>query len=397
MAKTHGHIIPVAVFDISSSSVAGAHTLIPKGSKHPPAGGDTKVSILASIRLFSELKEDINIERFVEQTINQISKITNTLKKADNHRPEHIQVILASPWFVSQTRTIKYNKTTDFVCTEKLIDSLIEKEIAYILEHDMDRFGSLGKEGIIIEKQISMIKINGYSTAKPFGKKAQSLELFLVVTVSPKSVIERFKNELQKAYGSTSIILFTTSPYATFIISRDFLGASDEFMIIDIGEEITDVAFIKDDLFLYQHSFPVGIYELYRKLAESGIANSTESNALVESFSQGKLSASATSSTQKTLEAFGETWQKAFQDIVDNGELIVKVPCISYIICDQRFDTFFSNVIKADLFLQHVSGATSLDVNTINQEILSSHISSLDPGKIDETIIVASLFASRLL
>jgi hypothetical protein len=62
MAKTNEHIIPVAVFDISSSSVAGAHTLIPKGSKV----ADAKVSILASTRIFSEIKEEINIERFVE-------------------------------------------------------------------------------------------------------------------------------------------------------------------------------------------------------------------------------------------------------------------------------------------------------------------------------------------
>jgi cell division ATPase FtsA len=392
MAKTNEHIIPVAVFDISSSSVAGAHTLIPKGSKV----ADAKVSILASTRIFSEIKEEINIERFVEQTINQLSKVASTLKKADHHQPSYVQVILASPWFVSQTRTIKYNKTTDFVCTEKLIDSLIEKEIQYILEHDMERFGDIGKDALIIEKQISMIKINGYSTVKPFGKKAQSLELFLVVTVSPKSIIERLKNELQKNYGPTPIG-FTTSPYATFIASRDFLGADNEFMIIDIGEEITDVAFIKDNLFLYQHSFPVGIYELYRKLAESGIVNTVEAGALIESFSQGKLSVSTTSSTQKALGAFGETWQKAFQEILDSGDVIAKVPSNSYIICDQRFDAFFSNLIKTDVFLQHVSGTTTLDTTTINQEILSSHISSLDPGKIDETIIVASLFASRLL
>ncbi len=328
MAKAHTHMIPVAVFDISSSSVAGAHTLIPKGVVHPPAGGGTKVSVLASTRLFSELKEDINIERFVEQTITQLANVIATLKSADNHHPKYIQVILASPWFISQTRTIVYNKTTDFVCTQKLIDSLIDKEIAFIIENDMERFGSMGKDALIIEKQLSMIKLNGYSTGKPFGKKAQSLELSLVVTVSPKAIVERFKNELEKGYGHCPIG-FTTSPYATFVASRDFLGAKDELMVIDVGEEITDVAFVKNNLFLYQHSFPIGMYELYRSLVQSGVASTTEATAVIESFYQGKLSAATTSTVQK--------------------------------------------------------------------ELLSSHVSSLDPQRIDETIIVGALFASRLL
>ncbi len=390
MAKSI-HMTPVAVFDISSSSIAGAHTLIPKGAQTSEA----KVSVLASTRLFSELKEEITVERFVEQTIQGLGKVIATLKKADNHHPKYIQVLLASPWFVSQTRTITYNKTTNFVCDQKLIDSLVEKEIAYIIEHDMERFGSIGKDALIIEKQISMIKLNGYTTSKPFGKKTKTLELFLVVTVSPKSIIDRFKNEIQKSYGPTPIG-FTTSPYATFITARDFLGANNEFMVIDVGEEITDVAFIKDNLFVYQHSFPVGIYELYRTLVSGGIASSTESGAIVESFRQGKLSAGATSSTQKALDDFGEVWQKSFQNIIGAGGLIMRMPSNSYIICDSRFDNFFSAILKKDLFLQHVSATASNPIN-INQEILSVHVSSLDPGAIDETIIVASLFAFRLM
>ncbi|MEK7105878.1 MAG: hypothetical protein AAB895_00795, partial [Patescibacteria group bacterium] len=161
--------------------------------------------------------------------------------------------------------------------------------------------------------------------------------------------------------------------------------------------EITDVAFIKDNLFLYQHSFPVGIYELYRTLVAGGLASTTESAALVESFRQGKLSASATSSTQKALDNFGETWQKAFQGVLDSGGLVVRVPSTSYIICDKRFDNFFSGLLKKDLFLQHVSSTTSIEPTNINQEVLSAHISSLAPGAIDETIVVASLFAFRLL
>lgn len=391
MAKSH-IIIPVAVFDISSSSVAGAHTLIPRSEEIK----NTKISVLASTRLFSELKEDISIERFVEQTISQLTKVITTLKNADHHHPKYVQVILASPWFFSQTRTILYNKTTDFVCSQKLIDSLVDKEIAYIIENDMGRFGSMGKDAVIVEKQISAIKLNGYNISKPFGKKAQSLELSLVVTVSPKVIIERFKNEIQKGYGDTSIG-FTTSPYATFIVSRDFLEAKEELMVIDVGEEVTDVAFIKNNLFLYQHSFPIGTYEFYRTLVQSGVASTTEANAIIESFYQGKLSAATTSATQKSLDAFAETWQKGFQTIINEGGYSIRPPSFSYIISDYRFGGFFSKLLETDPFLNHTQGALNSKSIFISEEVLNNHISSLDPQRLDETIIVGALFASRLL
>lgn len=390
MAKASIKMIPTAVFDISSSSVGGAHVLIPKGDT------SGKVSILASSRLLSEPREDITIERFVDNAITQLQKTITLLKKADNHIPSHIQILLASPWFVSQTRTIVYTKTTPFVCTQKLIDSLIEKEIAFIVEHDMARFGSMGTDGTIIERQVSQIKLNGYATTKPLGKKVESLELFLVVTISPKAIIERFKTEFQKEYARAAIT-FTTSPHATFLVARDFMSAPSELMIVDIGEEITDIACVKNDLFLYQHSFPVGIYQLYRTLTASGDITLTEAHALIESFRLGKLSASMTSKVQKALEDFGEVWTRSFQEILDSGQASIKLPNTIYTISDHRFDSFFGELLHQDLFLQHAVGSSQCNVLPITSSVLSDHVQSLDIDHIDETLLVGALFASRLL
>lgn len=391
MANQH-HQKPVAVFDISSSSVAGAHILLP----HAEQVDKLKVSVLAHARGHAELKEDITIERFVEQTIDQLDKVITTLKKADTHNPSYIQVLLASPWFVSQTRTISYKKTTSFVCTQKLIDSLVEKEMQYIMEHDMERFGSFGKDGVIIEKQLSEIKLNGYSTNDPFGKKTESVELFLVVTVSPKMIIDRFRDALGRHYGHTKIG-FTTSPYATYIVSRDYLKAPKELMVVDIGEEITDVAFIKNGIFLYQHSFPVGSYELYRTFSAHNVSSVTEAEALLETFRLGKISDNEKALIQKSLDTYGVTWQKSFEDILSTGHYGFALPTHVYIVGDYRFDHFFSNLITSDPVLIHATPASAPVSIFISQETIGEHIVSLENEHIDETIIIASLFTARLL
>lgn len=392
MAKPHAKMIPIAVFDISSSSVAGAHALIPK---HEDAS-TTSVSLLASTRILTEPREDIDIERFVENTKTTLASVLTTLQKADAHRPEAIHVLLASPWFVSQTRTITYSKKESFVCNQKLIDSLIEKEISFVIEHDMGRFGAMGKEGTIIEKQISQIKLNGYATTNPFGKKVTSIELFLIITVSPKSIVEQFKEQLERAYPHTAL-QFTTSPYATHIVARDFLNAPSESMIIDVGEEITDIACVKNDLFLYQHSFPVGMYQLYRTLGGAGHTSVSEAHAVVQSFALGKLSAAMTSTTQKAFEDFGDIWKRAFQESLDATAYALKLPDTMYMISDSAFISFFTTLLQNDAFITHATGTLTYTPTALTHESLAPHVSSLDPADIDTTLVIGTLFASRFM
>ncbi len=254
----------------------------------------------------------------------------------------------------------------------------------------------MGKQGIIIERLISQIKLNGYTTNSPFGKKAESIELFLVVTVAPKAIIERFKTAFQKDYAKAPIS-FTTSPYASFVVARDFLQAPKELLIVDVGEEITDVACIKDELFLSQYSFPVGLFGLYRSLVKNGDTTLSEAHALLEAFKLAKLSAPMTSTVQKTLEAFGASWGRAFQEVLTVGQNSIKLPETSYIISDPRFDTFFVDVIKQDLFSGHVASTPAYKASAISYETLAPHVTSLDTGTIDVTIVIASLFASRVM
>jgi hypothetical protein len=174
----------LAVYDISSSSVAGAHVV----------RTDAAPVMLASARTNIPLQDDINMSRFVEEGVKHLGQIVEQIKAKDAHHPTHIQVILASPWYVSQTRTIVYKQEKAFTCTSKLVDGLVDREVEAILAEG----GSFGSDSVVVEKQISSILLNGYETSTPFGKHATSLELFLSVTVAPKPVLERFTDVLQR-------------------------------------------------------------------------------------------------------------------------------------------------------------------------------------------------------
>jgi hypothetical protein len=92
----------VAVFDISSSSVGGAHVLL------TTKNDITTTTILVQERRDSGLDEELDIERFVENTAKALEVVISHVRTADIHHPDLIQVVLASPWYNSYTRTVSH-------------------------------------------------------------------------------------------------------------------------------------------------------------------------------------------------------------------------------------------------------------------------------------------------
>ena len=384
----HGKIF--AVYDMSSSSVAGAHVLT---KQHD---GISQAVLLASSRSNAPLQEDIDMQRFVDEACKHLQEVITVVRKADVHHPTYIQVTLASPWYTSQTRTISYQKDAPFTCTQNLVDSLIDDEIKHVLTNEDGSFGAFGKESVIVEKQLSGIRLNGYHTVAPFGKKATTLELFLTITIAPKPILERFKDTLKRAYGTRNIG-FTTSPFTTYVVMRDIKPIEQECMIIDVGEEVTDIAFIKRGIMLYQHSFPVGTYGLYRALAGQGASTTRESMAMLESYRLGKLSKAAAKSTETAIAAFATHWQSWFHQVLDNGQYGFCMPEHCVVTADPRFESLFITTIKTDAFIQHNCSRTNLQVTFMNEEVLGAAVRTTDQTSPDMALATTALFVERLL
>lgn len=375
----------IAVFDISSSSVGGAHVLIEDGS----------IKILVQDRRDSGLEEEINIERFVDDTAKTLEVVIDHVRTADVHHPSVIQVVLGSPWYSSFTRTIVYTKTAPFACTQRLVDSLIEKEITFLLKQTDDGGTAFKDTYAVAEQQISHILLNGYETSDPYGKKVQSLELTLHVTLIPKIVSERFTGILRRSYGNRKIKV-TTGAYAAFVALRDNGTMASDCVIVDVGEEVTDVAFVKNNLLVSQQSFPVGTYELYRAL--SGATGSTvEARSLVETYRLKKLSPGSTRTVEKALQLFASAWQQSFHTIAEQGNVGFQFPSHCYVVADRRFETVLTTIIATDPFLAHAAGTRQINAVFVDPLHFSTTIDVTSMEQPDTSLALGALFIDRLL
>jgi len=378
----------IAVFDISSSSVGGAHALLEQRE------GDTGVTFLVQERRDSGFEDELDIERFVNDTARALEVVIDHVRTADVHHPEYIQVVLSSPWYSSYTRTISYKKDTTFSCTRRLVDSLIEKEVAFLLQQPNENGTAFGSGFKLVEQQLSLVLLNGYETADPYGKKAQAMELTLVVTLVPEIVVERFTSILRRSYGDRPIHV-TTGAHAAFVALRDNGGIAPDSAIIDVGEEVTDVALVKNGLFVSQHSFPVGTYELYRALKE--ISGSTvEARALVEGYRLRKLSPSNMRIVEKALHLFSTAWIKSLRHTVEGGQSGFHFPSQYYICTDQRFEQVLSTLVAEDEFLRQSTFSQELHVSVVDDNQVSAKIKTMTSEVPDTGLLTGILFSERV-
>jgi hypothetical protein len=168
-------------------------------------------------------------------------------------------------------------------------------------------------------------------------------------------------------------------------------------VIIDVGEEVTDVAFVKCGTMLYQHSFPVGTYELYRALAKQSKLTAAEAVTILESFRMDKLKSTATKSVQKAVISFTEAWQKGFQNVLDLGTYGFCMPHQIVVTADSRFESILTTIITTDPFIRHSCARDSVSMTFLNQTLLGPKIAATMYDSFDIPLATGALFVERLL
>lgn len=175
---------------------------------------------------------------------------------------------------------------------------------------------------------------------------------------------------------------------------RDRMNAADDCTVIDVGEEVTDVAFIQRGVVLYQHSFPVGTYGLYRALAGKSASTSRESVTMLESYRLGKLSPKASKTIETSLTAFTTHWQSWFQQVVDAYGRRVPSPIV--VTVDPRFEILIQGALEADPLLAHMAAHGPL-VRMVTSDTFSGQIGDTEGKPIDVPLATTALFVEQFI
>ena len=375
------------VFDIGSSSVGGALFWTQKS-------GIPK--IIFSIREPIALEEELNIDRFLSLTLQSLGVVANKFHKAGLGAPKKIFCVLSSPWYVSQTRKIRLEKNTPFTFTSKLADSLIQKEINIFEEERLaDYVRNDSKVRVIEIKSIKTI-LNGYTTDQPLNQKTKEVEITVFISISPEQILDKMANVISQHFKHKDME-FSSFVITSLAVTQSVFTDQEDFLLVDIGGEMTDISMIKKNVLRESISFPIGPNFIIRGVASVLHCTLDEAKSLISLHKDGHMDYRTKQKLEPVISELKKYWLKKFQESLANLSNDISMPATIFVTVDQDLEDFFSETIQTEQFSQYTLTESKFKVTFLNPQALHGIAFFKENIIRDPFLIIESIYINHYL
>jgi len=376
----------VAIFDIGSSSVGGAIARIPLDGQSIPV-------IIKSFRTEFTFREEINFSMFLKDMLVALETTAKELYASKVGAPKRIVCVLASPWYLSETRIIKMTRDKAFTFTDKIADELLQKEITALNDLYQGKYGGLNSTPEVIENHISGVTLNGYHVSDPIGKRSKSIEMNMIVSLSPKTCLDQVRETLSSIYHSTPV-KFSSFVVSSYIAVRDRYVTSESYLLMDVGGEVTDVAIISNGSLRASLSFPFGKKEFFKYISTKLDIEMRDAKELFKLFSTNMLAAKRQKKVVPLFESIANSWGEAFRNCIGGLPHTLTLPGTIFLTADSDIRGWFVNVIATDPYIQSVVARHKAEVITLEgPEFLS--MCGVKDGLCDPFLMVEAIAITR--
>lgn len=376
----------IAIFDIGSGSVGGAIVRIPIDGKSVPV-------ILKSARTDIKFHENFDFNLFMKDMISALNSTANTLYSKQAGAQDEIYCVLASPWYVSETRIIKMSQDKSFTFTKRLATELIQKEIVSLNESYKKKYGSLESTPEIIEQNTMSVSLNGYTVNDPLDNKCHFLEMNMVISLVPKLCLNEIRETLLKTFHHTSIN-FSSFTVATYLAVRDRYVIPDSYLLLDISGEITDVGIVTKGVLKSVLSFPFGKKTFFKFMCTKLDIELRDAKELFKLYSEGNLSAPFKKKVEPLFKSIENSWGEAFRECVSTLPRILILPNTIFLTADYDIKDWFATVLKNEENIQSLVSENKCNVITLDgPEFLN--VCKVEEGSCDPFLMIEAISIMR--
>lgn len=374
------------IFDIGSGSVGGAVVEL----------GEEKAKIIYAKRKNLKIPFEVSVSELENKIMKLLEEISYSLLKEglktlhlidrDHKDLDFCHIFLSSPWYASNIEILKINKSESFKISKDLLNKTIKNE-----EED---FENSGENNLVFEKKITGLKLNGYKSQNPYGKEAHSVEMTLFMAATGSKFLDRIKDLVQKDF-SLDKIKFHSFTSAFFSTVRDLYQEIKDFILIDITTEVTDITLCKGGVIYDNASFPKGQNFLLRNLAIEMNTTPRESLSALKSYLEGSEKLNGGKIEKVLLNAKQEFLRNFSTTLSELGDTL-SVPRHVFLTIDEGLDNWFISVISEEEFIQGGIAGNPFIIKSINQGMLSPHLSKVRGINRDIFLSLESIFINKI-
>ena len=353
----------VLVVDIGSASVSVALVYFENKVSTIISSQTTPIKILSDLTYLQFEKE------MQKALIASLDKILRRVKVP----LDSINVCLSSPWYASQVRTAKMSRTSQFFVSKSILDDMVKRELTAFEEEEIKTKSKAGEAVRPIESQTIRVLLNGYETHEPLGLNARELELTIFLSVASEHTLKKIEDIISRVFAAS--IKFSTFLSMTYLVARDYFPHQENYMLLDVGGEVTDISFVKENGLQQSYSFPCGKNYILRRLSEQLKRTIPEAETICSLHAENKTSGPVKDACEDILVAARNEWQILFQQALFHASKDLYVPNTILLTVDDHIAKWFIDTIKTEQYHQNALAGKEFNVIHMNCTFFSDSLS----------------------
>jgi hypothetical protein len=378
----------VAIFDIGSGSVGGSLVRIfpiTKNGQRPPI-------IISQARTDIAFQDELNFETFFIDMQKALLETATEIYHSKSGAPEEIICVLASPWYVGETRQLHVEKQSQFTVTKGIIDDLVKEDLKSLDEIYKKKYEDIKGASTMIESKIFQVRLNGYLVEEPIGKRAKNMDVHLFVAISPEICLTRIKEALTKVFHHIPIS-FTSFITSIFTGAQERFNSKDAYFLIDIRGELTDIAIVSSNVLISTISFPLGRYGIIRAFRELGMEED-QARSMISLHANNMLDSKTKEEVAPTIEQVQKSWSTMFEKSLLLLPRTIAVPAMIFLVTDIDTALWFREVVADGILIGDSIDRKKFTVTSLGGQLFLD-ICKISDGGCDPFLMIEAIAASR--
>jgi hypothetical protein len=348
----------IAIFDIGSGSIGGSFVRIPADKNKIPI-------ILKTVRTDIKDRKSFDFSMFLKDMVSTLSTTANSLYHQKAGVPEEIFCVMASPWYLSETRVIKLSREKPFTFTRRLAGELIQKEVASLTDTYKSKYGNLDSAPELIEQHTMSVSLNGYAIDDPLGKKCTFFEMNMVISLVPKLCLDKMKEALSKTFHGTKV-QFSSFTLASYLAVRDKYIIPDSYLLLDVSGEVTDVGIVTKGVLKSVLSFPFGKKTFFKFMCTKLEIELRDAEELFRLYSDNNLHSELKEKVEPLFKSIENSWGEAFKQCISTLPRTLILPDTVFLTADNDIKKWFAEVLRKEDYVKSSGSDSKCTVITLD-------------------------------
>ncbi len=383
------------LIDIGNGSTTGSVVVYSKDAK------PKFIYVVKKFFVISDKVDGLKLEAEMNSLLEQMLAILT--QKSFEHKYwqgkkkkfDKILISFSSPWFISKTKNIHLEKDKEFVISKNFLDGIMNQEVE-VLKNELHTQNP-EETFEVIERSIVHSKINGYTLDDAIGKNTKSFDASLYMSVVSDNFIEKILENLYKhTHVTHDNVLINTFPLISFTVIRDLFTKEQNFIIMDVTGEVTDVTMVKGDIIVDTVSIPSGRNFIIRQISKNFNVSTEIAESTLKLFLSKKLEDATSNQMSELMVSVEKEWSIYFENALTELAPDMNLPSTMFLTAEgDTADIYvdFLNMPKTDttsIFRKN------LKLNYINLEKTSSFYVNESGFALDEFIVLIALFYKKI-